>query len=74
MSVAFRKDGKLLAVGAGKTVRLLGMPTGKELAALTHADSVWCVAFAPDGKTLAAGYLRGAVKLWDVGGLAGASK
>jgi WD40 repeat protein len=31
-----------------------------------HADSVYCVAFSPDGKTLASGSYDGTIKLWDV--------
>jgi WD40 repeat protein len=37
-------------------------------ATLRHEEPVRCLAFSPDGRTLAAatGYLTGAVKLWDV--------
>ena len=55
-------------------MRLLGMPAGKQLASLKHANSVWCVAVAPDGKTLAVGDLRGTVKLWDITALTDAVK
>ena len=31
-----------------------------------HTDSVWSVAFSPDGKTLASGGSHSTIKLWDV--------
>ncbi|MFI0815746.1 WD40 repeat domain-containing serine/threonine protein kinase [Streptomyces sp. NPDC021098] len=36
------------------------------LATLDHASGVRCVAFSPDGKTLATGSTDGKVRLWDV--------
>ena len=70
-SVKFSPDGKLLAVGGYREVRLLDPATGKVLATLSgHADYVRSIAFSPDGKMLAAGggppQRWGEIKIWDV--------
>lgn len=77
---ALSPDGKLLAISLGKSVRLWNAATGEALGVLDDplaVDIQW-LAFAPDGKTLAAagnpvwGYNRSElpekseVKLWDV--------
>jgi WD40 repeat protein len=69
-SLAYRPDGKLLALGAYKEVRLADS-AGKIVATLPgHAEQVRAVAFSPDGKLLAAaGGLparKGEVKIWDI--------
>jgi WD40 repeat protein len=69
-SIAYRPDGKMMALGTYKEVRLAD-PAGKTLAALPgHAEQVRAVAFSPDGALLAAaGGLpgrKGEVKIWDV--------
>ena len=70
-SVKFSPDGKLLAVGGYRYVRLIDPVTGKTLATLSgHADYVRSIAFSPDGKMLAAGggppQRWGEIKIWDV--------
>jgi WD40 repeat protein len=70
-ALAFRPDGKLLALGTFKEVRLVEPETGKAVATLPgEAEDVRAVAFSPDGKLLAAaGGLparNGEVKIWDV--------
>src|SRR5262249_22766159 len=51
--VAFSPDGKVLATGGGRTIRLWEMATGEELPALGgYTFSVGPAAFSPDGKTL----------------------
>ncbi len=70
-ALAYRPDGKLLALGTYKEVRLTDPATGSTLATLTgHAEAIRALAFSPDGKLLAAaGGLparSGEVKIWDV--------
>jgi WD40 repeat protein len=72
-SVAFTKDGKTLASAGGSddfarpdgTVRLWDVAAGRELAVLKHDHEVFCVAFSPDGKILAAASSSGVI-LWDL--------
>jgi WD40 repeat protein len=71
-ALAWRPDGKLIALAGHKEVRLAD-GAGKQVANLTgHADVVRAVAFSGDGKWLAAaGGLparKGEVKIWDVDG------
>jgi WD40 repeat protein len=69
--IAFSPDGALLATG-GKSntsvVRLWKVATGQLLFTAHQPVDMpaWCVAFSPDGKTLAAGLETGEVRLWDV--------
>jgi WD40 repeat protein len=70
-SLAWRPDGKMLALGLYKEVRLVDPAGNKTLATLTgHAEQVRAVAFSRDGKLLAAaGGLparSGEIKIWDV--------
>ncbi len=70
-SLKFSPDGKILAVGGYKEVRLLDPTSGKVLAALSgHADYVRSIAFSPDGNELAAAggppQRGGEIKVWDV--------
>jgi DNA-binding beta-propeller fold protein YncE len=70
-ALAYRPDGKLLALGTFKEVRLVEQETGKVVATLSgEAEDVRAVAFSPDGKLLAAaGGLparSGEVMIWDV--------
>jgi WD40 repeat protein len=56
-----------LASGSGdKTIKLWDVATGKELATLKthHMSWVWCVAYSPDGKTLASGDWNLTIILW----------
>lgn len=70
-SVAYSPDGKLLAVGGYREVRLLDPQSGKVLHELDGAvGMVRSIAFSRDGKWLAAGgglcQRRGEIQLWDL--------
>src|SRR5262245_43118724 len=58
-------DGTRLASLVYKTISLVDGATGKELAALKGEEFGFsCLAFSPDGATLAAAYRHG-IRLWD---------
>jgi WD40 repeat protein len=73
-SLAFSRDGKLLAAGSTKqTVSLWEVTTGKELPALQGRNEknesrsrIQALSFAPDGKTLAGGSEDGTIRQWDL--------
>src|ERR1700730_1057320 len=70
-ALAYRPDGKLLALGKYKEVQLIDPASNNTVATLAgHAEAVRALAFSPDGKLLAAaGGLpgrSGEVKIWDV--------
>ena len=70
-AVRFSPDGKTLAVGGYKEVKLLDPVSGKVLGVLgDHEGVVRSIAFSPDGKWLAAGsglcQQSGEIKLWDL--------
>jgi hypothetical protein len=69
-ALAFRPDGRLLALGTFREVRLMDPETGKITAILPSAtDDVRALAFSPDSRLLAAaGGLPargGEIKIWD---------
>jgi WD40 repeat protein len=64
----FSPDGKVLAVpGGGESVSLVEVASGKERQVLSGGRMpVTCVAFSPDGTSLAAGRQDGTALLWAV--------
>ena len=65
--VQFFPDGTRLAVASSIGIWIYDTRTYQEIALLTgHTNSVWSLAFSPDGKTLASGSLDGSIRLWDV--------
>jgi WD40 repeat protein len=64
-AVAFSADGKLLAVSEHMLISVWELATGLQAQQVPTAANVYALAFSPDGKTLAAGGLDGAVRLFD---------
>jgi WD40 repeat protein len=66
--VQFSPDGRLLASSSGNIVRLWDVATWQEVAEPLrgHTAVIMCLAFTPDGKTLATGDWQGTLWLWDV--------
>jgi WD40 repeat protein len=65
--VQFSPDGKLLAASSGSNVQLWDVAARTKFAPpFEHSTRIACLAFAPDGKTLATGDWEGVLRLWDV--------
>ena len=60
-------DGHWLATGSDETVRIYDLVTGRVAAGpFSHTDSVWTVAFGPNGRRLLTASKDGTWRLWDL--------
>lgn len=66
-AIAFSRDGKRLATGGGKTVRIWDVETGAQIRLLEgHSKNVYALAFGPHGKILVSGSLDGTARIWNL--------
>lgn len=66
LSVAFSKDGKVLAAGAKNIVVLIEPESGQVLQTLSpEPNYVYTTDFSHDGESLVAGTVDGALRIWD---------
>ena len=65
--LAFSPDCSTLAAGSTSGLRLWDLKSNLIRRELAHPDGVFCVAFAPDGKTVATGDCNGVTRIWDSG-------
>lgn len=64
--LALSPDGKRVASGDGKTVKVWDSGTGRRLLLLNgHSKGTRCVAFSPNGKYIASGGMEGTIKIWN---------
>lgn len=64
---AYSPDGKTMALGQGRVLRMLERAGGKELRKCRgHTGPLACVVYSPDGLLLATGSQDGSLRLWEM--------
>jgi hypothetical protein len=67
--ISFSLTGRLAALGGQDTVQLFEVASGNELECFkAEGSDAKCLAFAPDGRSLASGYSDTTIRIWDVAG------
>lgn len=69
IALTYTPDGKsLISTGRDRVIRVWDVPTGRERFWFhaTYGTMPWCLAVAPDGRTLAVGTWLRTVELWDL--------
>jgi len=65
--IDFSPDGRTIASGSYKTIRLWDVSTGREIKRFEgHKNTIWSVNFSPDGRSIASGSDDNTIRLWDV--------
>jgi len=63
--VAISPDGKYVASGCGKVLKLFYLKTGEEIRSFDSSESTNSIAFSPEGTHILAGY-NNIIKMWEV--------
>lgn len=65
-AVAWSRDGRRFAVALASHISIFDMTWHERFACVAMVGSVDSIAFAPNGKSLVAGYSDGTLRLWDM--------
>ena len=66
-NLAYSRDGSTIATWNDKEVKLWDTITGEHKITITrHIDDISCLAYSPDGKTIATGSKDGTVLMWEI--------
>ncbi|KAG8751657.1 hypothetical protein FRC14_007686 [Serendipita sp. 396] len=65
-SVVFSNDGRMVAACTWKEIRIWSVEDLKKLCVVRPPDDPACIVLSSDGKSIAAGFGRGGIQVWDV--------